>query len=63
MYEGLPPSAVGSFTPDALEAEANPADGDWLYFLRKEDGNVVLSVTFEEHQAAVEAEYPGTIGD
>lgn len=62
MYEGLPPSAVGAFTPEALEAAVNPTDADWMFFLRKEDGNVVFSTTLEEHQVAVEEEYPGTIG-
>ena len=54
MYEGLPPSPIGTSTMEALDAAADPADGDWLYFLRKEDGNVLLFTTFEEFQAGLE---------
>jgi len=50
---GLPTEAIGAFTPEVLDAAANPADGDWLYFLRTDDGNVRLFTTYEEFNAAV----------
>lgn len=49
---GLPVSGVGAPTHEAIAAAANPANGDWLYFLRKDDGNVELFSTYEEFAAA-----------
>lgn len=60
LYEGLPPSAIGAATPEALHAAINPRQGDWLYFLRGEDGTVALFLTFEEYAIAVDEMYPGT---
>lgn len=60
MYEGLPPGAIGVTTPEALHAAINPRQGDWLYFLRGEDGTVTLFRTFEEYAVAVDEMYPGT---
>lgn len=60
MYEGLPPTAVGAASAEALEAAANPAEGDWIYFLRKPDGNILVFSTFDEFAVAVDEYYPGT---
>ena len=59
MYKGLPPSAIGAFTPEALDAAVNPADGDWLYFLRKDDGNVLLFTDVDEFMQAAQDQNQG----
>ena len=50
---GLLAGGIGAPSPHALEAAAHPAKGDWLFFLRKEDGNVLLFTTYEDFQTAV----------
>lgn len=60
MYTGLPPSAIGVPTHEALEAAVSPLDGDWMFFLRKPDGNILLFTTYEEFAVAVDEYFPGT---
>ena len=60
MYPGLPPGAIGAPTQEAMNAAADPLDGDWLYFLRGEDGNVSFFTTFEDFAVAVDELHPGT---
>lgn len=51
MYEGLPPTPIGSPSTDALEAAITPADEDWLYFeTDPETGAITFATTFHEHQ-------------
>ncbi|MGD8373459.1 MAG: endolytic transglycosylase MltG [Candidatus Woesebacteria bacterium] len=50
INEGLPPGAISNFTIDALEAVAEPADGDYLYFVAGDDGNVYFGRTEQDHQ-------------
>ena len=53
--EGLPPTPIAMPGADALNAVANPADGDTLYFVAVGDGSGrhVFSRTLAEHNAAV----------
>jgi UPF0755 protein len=37
LHAGLPPGPIGNFTIKALEAVANPADTDYLYFVHGDD--------------------------
>lgn len=61
LHEGLPPTAVGAPSPEALMAAAEPASGDWLYFLvHPETGAARFFVTFEEYAVAVDEVFPGT---
>lgn len=61
MYKGLPPTAIGAFTPEALDSAVKPNDGDWMYFLRKPtDNRVLVFSTFDEYAVAVDEYYPGT---
>ncbi|MGH7196704.1 MAG: endolytic transglycosylase MltG [Candidatus Saccharimonadales bacterium] len=52
-HKGYPPGPVGNFTLDALTAVANPAPGDYLYFVSGDDGTTHFSNTFEEHEANI----------
>lgn len=56
VHQGLPPGPIGAPGDAAIDAALNPADGDWLYFVtvNPETGETVFSVTYEEHQQAVE---------
>lgn len=53
--DGLPPTPISAPGRAALEAAAAPADTEFRYYvLSSLDGSHTFSVTFEEHQAAVE---------
>jgi UPF0755 protein len=49
-YTGLPPGAIANFTLDSLQAVAEPAAGDYLYFVAGDDGTVHFATTDAEHQ-------------
>ncbi len=47
---GLPPGPIGNFNLSALEAVANPAKTQFLYFVAGDDGITRFSKTLEEHE-------------
>jgi len=47
---GLPPGPISAPGIDALKAVANPAEGDFLYFVSGDDGKNYFSKTEEEHE-------------
>ena len=49
--KGLPPGPISSPGFTALEAAANPAAGDFVYFVSGDDGTNYFSRTLEEHEA------------
>jgi UPF0755 protein len=49
----LPPGPIASPGRAALEAVANPADSDYLYFVSRNDGSHVFARTYEEHNRNV----------
>lgn len=51
IHRGLPPGPIGSFSKSALEAVANPAEGDYLYFVAGKDNVTRFSRSLEEHEA------------
>lgn len=53
INKGLPPGPIGNFSISALEAVANPASTDYLYFVAGDDGNTYFSHTLEEHDENV----------
>ncbi len=52
---GLPPGPISNFNLSALEAVANPAEGDYLYFVAGDDGVTYFANTLAEHEANVAA--------
>jgi UPF0755 protein len=52
-HRGLPPGPISNVTQSALKAVANPAKGDYLYFVAGDNGNVYFSKTLDEHEANV----------
>ncbi len=50
---GLPPGPISNFNFSALEAVANPADGDYLFFVAGDDGKTYFANTLAEHEANV----------
>jgi UPF0755 protein len=53
LYPGLPPGPIASPGRDSLKAALYPADEKYLYFVSKNDGSHHFSLTFREHQNAV----------
>lgn len=51
---GLPPGPIASFTIDALQAVANPADTEYLYFVTGDNNVTHYARTAQGHQENVE---------
>lgn len=54
-YKGLPPGPIASPGLTALLAVAEPAEGDYLYFVSGDDDINYFSRTYEEHEANIAA--------
>jgi UPF0755 protein len=52
-YAGLPPAPIALPSAASLRAAAQPADGNFLYFVARGDGTSVFSETLDEHNQAV----------
>jgi len=52
-YVGLPPGPIATPGLSALISVANPADGDYLYFLAGDDGIVYFAHTLDEHESNI----------
>jgi UPF0755 protein len=48
---GLPPTPISNVSESSLQAVANPASTDWLFFVAGDDGITYFSKTVEEHEA------------
>ncbi|MGB3023628.1 MAG: endolytic transglycosylase MltG [Candidatus Saccharimonadales bacterium] len=57
---GLPPGPIANFNLSALQAVANPASGDYVYFVAGDDGKTYFARTEAEHEANV-AKYCTTL--
>lgn len=53
-YAGLPPGPISSPGVAALKAVANPAPGDYLYFLSGDDDKTYFARTNEEHEQNIQ---------
>ena len=53
-YAGLPPGAIANFNVTALTAVADPAAGDYLYFVAGDDGTTYFGRTEAEHQSNID---------
>ena len=54
IVAGLPPGPICSPDLDAMQAVANPAKNDFLYFLAGKDGKVYYARTYAEHQRNIQ---------
>jgi UPF0755 protein len=52
-YTGLPPGPIATPGRSALDAVANPASGDFLYFLSGDDDKTYFARTSDEHEANI----------
>lgn len=51
IYTGLPPGPISNVSKGSLEAVANPAQTDYLFFVAGDDGITYFSKTLAEHEA------------
>ena len=52
-FKGLPPEPIASVSKTALNAAFNPADVDYLYFVKKPDGKHYFSSHYSKHLKGV----------
>ncbi|TVT26251.1 ABC transporter substrate-binding protein [Amycolatopsis rhizosphaerae] len=54
-FFGLPPTPIGAPSPDAIKAALQPADGDWMFFVKCEkNGLSCFAVTYPEHNKNID---------
>ena len=53
-YKGLPPGPICAMLASTIEDCVNYEDNDYLFFFATEDGTVLYTKTYEEHQKVVE---------
>lgn len=54
LHKGLPPGPIANMNYSALQAVAEPAATDFLYFVAGDNGVTHFSYTLEEHEANVQ---------
>ena len=55
IQKGLPPGPIATPSLSALDAAANPANSNYLYFLSGDDDVTYFVKTNEEHEANIKA--------
>lgn len=53
QHKGLPPGPIATISDSSLQAVAQPAATDWLFFVSGDDGTTHFSHTLQEHQANI----------
>ena len=51
LHPGLPPTPIGSVSLSSLNAVANPASTNWLYFVTGDNGVTYFEQTLQQHNA------------
>lgn len=54
QHSGLPPGPISNVSASSLQAVANPADTDWLYFVAGDDGTTHFARTLEDHERNIQ---------
>lgn len=54
LYKGLPPGPISNMNYSALQAVAQPASTDFLYFVAGDNGTSYFAHTIEEHESNVQ---------
>lgn len=53
-FAGIPPTPIAAPSADSIRAALNPAEGEWLFYVRtEENGGHTFALTNEEHEANV----------
>ena len=52
-YQGLPPTPIGNPGLESIKAALLPADTDYYYYVRGNDGKHIFSETYAEHQQVI----------
>lgn len=55
VIPGMPPGPIANPGRDSMLAAMRPAQSDYIFFVSKNDGTHVFSVTYEDHNKAVRA--------
>jgi len=50
LHAGLPPTPISNVTIGALQAVANPANTNWLYFVAGDDGTTHFATNLDDHE-------------
>jgi UPF0755 protein len=54
LHSGLPPGPIDNPGLASIRAALHPAQVPYLYYVARADGSHVFSVSFEEHQRAIQ---------
>jgi UPF0755 protein len=54
LFAGLPPGPISNPGRDSLNAAANPADTDYLYYLHDKNGQIRYAKTLAEHEVNIQ---------
>ncbi|MGH7142306.1 MAG: endolytic transglycosylase MltG [Candidatus Saccharimonadales bacterium] len=53
LHTGLPPGPISTVSSSSLEAVANPANTDWLYFVTGDNGTTYFAQTSQQQNANI----------
>lgn len=54
LHKGLPPTPISNVTSASLQAVADPAPTNFMYFVAGDDGKTYFAHTLEEHEANID---------
>ncbi len=53
IHQGLPPTPIGTISPQSLKAVAHPSNTNWLYFVTGDNGVTYFEQTLQQHNSDV----------